>query len=90
MKAVRISAEESESVRKKLLSGSALDKTRKFVKKNGFIEIPLRNLLNQMNLFWSSRTNLNIIYRKKHSPAALIFLKVRKNYYRGDGRYLGK
>ncbi|MFZ3383087.1 MAG: class I SAM-dependent methyltransferase family protein [Candidatus Methanoperedens sp.] len=42
MKAVRISAEESESVRKKLLSGSALDKTRKFVKKNGFIEIPVK------------------------------------------------
>lgn len=41
MKAVRVSFEESESVRKKLLHDSALDKTRKLVKKNGFIEIPV-------------------------------------------------
>jgi tRNA wybutosine-synthesizing protein 2 len=41
MKAVRVSFEESESVRKKLLYDSALDKTRKLVKKNGFIEIPV-------------------------------------------------
>ena len=44
MKAVRVSAGESESVRKKLLSGSALDKTRKLVKKNGFIEIPVTGI----------------------------------------------
>jgi tRNA wybutosine-synthesizing protein 2 len=41
MKAVRASAGESESVRQKLLSGSALDNSRKLVKKNGFIEIPV-------------------------------------------------
>ncbi len=46
MKAVRISAGESESVRQKLLSGSALDKTRKLVKKNGFIEIPVTGSFN--------------------------------------------
>lgn len=41
MKAVRVSIEESETVRKKLLSGSALDKTRKLVKRMGFVEIPV-------------------------------------------------
>jgi len=41
MKAVRVIFEESESVRKKLLYDSFLDKTRKLVKKNGFIEIPV-------------------------------------------------
>ena len=41
MKAVRTGVHESESVRQKLLSGSVLDKTRKLVKKNGFIEIPV-------------------------------------------------
>ncbi len=41
MKAVRVSFEESESVRKKLIYDSALDKTRKLVKNNGFIEIPV-------------------------------------------------
>ncbi|MCX9082110.1 MAG: class I SAM-dependent methyltransferase family protein [Candidatus Methanoperedens sp.] len=41
MKAVRVSFEESESVRRQLLNDSVLDKTRKLVKKNGFIEIPV-------------------------------------------------
>jgi tRNA wybutosine-synthesizing protein 2 len=41
MKAVRVSIEESETVRKKLLFGSALDKTRKLMKKMGFVEIPV-------------------------------------------------
>ena len=41
MKAVRVSAEESETVRQKLLSGSSLDKTRKLLKKMGFVEIPV-------------------------------------------------
>jgi tRNA wybutosine-synthesizing protein 2 len=46
MKAVRVSLEESESVRQKLISRSALDKTRKLVKKNGFIEIPVAGYFN--------------------------------------------
>jgi tRNA wybutosine-synthesizing protein 2 len=46
MKAVRVEIEESETVRKKLLSGSALDKTRKLVKKMGFIEIPVAENFN--------------------------------------------
>jgi tRNA wybutosine-synthesizing protein 2 len=46
MKAVRVSVDKSESVRQKLLSGSVLDKTRKLVKKNGFIEIPVMEYFN--------------------------------------------
>jgi len=48
MKAVRVSIEESETVRKKLLSGSALDKTRKLVKRMGFVEIPVVENFNSL------------------------------------------
>lgn len=41
MKAVRTEVQESEFIRQKLLSGSVLDKTRRLVKRNGFIEIPV-------------------------------------------------
>ncbi len=41
MKAVRVAANESESVRKELLFESALDRKRKLVKDQGFIEIPV-------------------------------------------------
>ena len=41
MKAVRVRGEEAENVRQKLLSDGILDKTRKLVKRNGFIEIPV-------------------------------------------------
>lgn len=41
MKAVLVHEKESESVRRRLLFESALDKTRKLVKKSGFIEIPV-------------------------------------------------
>lgn len=40
-KAARVKVEESESVRQKLISLSALDKSRKLLKKDGFIEIPV-------------------------------------------------
>ena len=40
-KAVRVRVEDSESVRQKLISLSALDKSRKLLKKDGFIEIPV-------------------------------------------------
>ena len=40
-KAIRVNVEESESVRKKLISLLALDKSRKLLKKDGFIEIPV-------------------------------------------------
>jgi tRNA wybutosine-synthesizing protein 2 len=49
MKAVRVSFEESESVRKKLLYDSVLDKSRKLVKKNGFIEIPVTESFNKLD-----------------------------------------
>jgi len=39
--AVRVKAEDSESVRQKLISLSALDKSRKLLKKDGLIEIPV-------------------------------------------------
>ncbi len=42
MKAVLVRGEEAEAVRQKLLSEDALDKTRKLVKKNGFVEIPVK------------------------------------------------
>lgn len=42
MKAVLVRGEEAEKVRQKLLSEDALDKTRKLVKKNGFVEIPVK------------------------------------------------
>ncbi|MDD5616381.1 MAG: class I SAM-dependent methyltransferase family protein [Candidatus Methanoperedens sp.] len=41
MKAVRVSVEDAETVRQKLLSVGAIDKTRKLVKREGFIEIPV-------------------------------------------------
>ncbi|MDO8726123.1 MAG: class I SAM-dependent methyltransferase family protein [Candidatus Methanoperedens sp.] len=41
MKAVRVSVDDAETVRKELLSKGAIDKTRKLVKRDGFIEIPV-------------------------------------------------
>ena len=37
MKAVRVSVNDAETVRQKLLLDGAIDKTRKLVKKDGFI-----------------------------------------------------
>lgn len=42
MKAVRVGKNEAEKVRQKLLSEGVLDKTRKLVEKNGFVEIPVK------------------------------------------------
>ncbi len=44
MKAVRVREVEAETVRQKLLSEGAIDKTRKLVKRGGFIEIPVTDL----------------------------------------------
>lgn len=44
MKAVRVREEDAETVRKELISKGAVDKTRKLVKRNGFIEIPVTDL----------------------------------------------
>ena len=44
MKAVRAKAEEAETVRQKLLSKGSIDKTRKLVKRDGFIEIPVTDV----------------------------------------------
>lgn len=41
MKAVLVSGEETEKIRQKLLSEGALDRTRKPVRRNGFVEIPV-------------------------------------------------
>lgn len=41
MKAVLVSGEETEKIRQKLLSEGALDRTRKHVRRNGFVEIPV-------------------------------------------------
>ena len=41
MIAVRVREEEAETVRQELISKGAVDKTRKLVKRNGFIEIPV-------------------------------------------------
>ncbi|VVB86642.1 tRNA(Phe) (4-demethylwyosine(37)-C(7)) aminocarboxypropyltransferase [uncultured archaeon] len=41
MKAVRVSEEEAETTRLELLSDGALDRSRKIVKRDGFIEIPV-------------------------------------------------
>lgn len=45
MKAVRVSVEDAETVRQKLLSVGVIDKTRKLVKRGGFIEIPVTDLV---------------------------------------------
>ncbi len=42
MKAVRASIDGAESIRQLLMSRNALDKTRKFTKKDGFVEIPVK------------------------------------------------
>ncbi len=44
MKVVRVREEEAETVRQELISKGAVDKTRKLVKRNGFIEIPVTDL----------------------------------------------
>jgi len=44
MKAVRVSVDDAETVRKELLSKGAIDKTRKLVKRDGLIEIPVTDL----------------------------------------------
>ncbi len=41
MKAVLVSGEETEKIRQKLLSEGAIDRTRKTVRRNGFVEIPV-------------------------------------------------
>jgi tRNA wybutosine-synthesizing protein 2 len=43
MRAVLVSREEAEAVKQKLLLEDVLDKTRKLVKKNGFVEIPVKD-----------------------------------------------
>ncbi len=48
MKAVRVRENEAETVRKELLSEGVLDKTRKLVKKNGFIEIPVTDFCGRL------------------------------------------
>ncbi|MBU3966620.1 MAG: class I SAM-dependent methyltransferase family protein, partial [Euryarchaeota archaeon] len=50
MKAVRVREEEAETVRQKLLSGGALDGSRKLVRKGGFIEIPVTDLAIEFNV----------------------------------------
>jgi len=45
-KAIRVKAKESESARQKLIFLSALDKSRKLLKKDGFIEIPVTENFN--------------------------------------------
>ncbi len=50
MKAVRVREKEAETVRKELLSEGVLDKTRKLVKKNGFIEIPVTDFCGRLAL----------------------------------------
>ena len=45
MKAVRISVNDVETVRKELLSKGAIDKTRKLVKREGFFEIPVKDVM---------------------------------------------
>ncbi|MCZ7396712.1 MAG: class I SAM-dependent methyltransferase family protein [Candidatus Methanoperedens sp.] len=42
MKAVLVSGEEAETIRQQMLSGDGLDKTRKLIEKNGFVEIPVK------------------------------------------------
>jgi tRNA wybutosine-synthesizing protein 2 len=44
MKAVRVREEDAEIVRKRLLSDGALDRSRKIIKNDDFIEIPVTNL----------------------------------------------
>jgi len=50
MKAVLVGWEEAEKVREKLVSDSILDKTRKIVKRNGFLEIPVIESFSDKNL----------------------------------------
>ncbi len=50
MKAVRVREEEAETVRQKLLSGGALDGSRKLIRKGGFIEIPVTDLAIEFNV----------------------------------------
>jgi len=50
MKAVRVSCEEAEKVRQKLLSECALDRIRKPVRMNGFVEIPVNEAFTSKEL----------------------------------------
>ena len=71
MKAVRVSFEESESVRKKLLYDLVLDKTRKLVKKNGFIEIPVTESFNKYEFILVEQDKPEYYLQKKTLGSSL-------------------
>ena len=79
MKAVRVREEEAETVRQKLLSEGTIDKTRKLVRKGGFIEIPVKDLAVEFNVieqeepefYISKKTLCSTLYMPEHEKKLL-------------------
>ncbi|MFZ2410430.1 MAG: class I SAM-dependent methyltransferase family protein [Candidatus Methanoperedens sp.] len=65
MKAVLVSKEEAERVRQKLLLEDALDKTRKLVKKNGLVEIPVKGSFSSNEFPLTGQEEPEFYFRKK-------------------------
>lgn len=61
MKAIRVSVEDAETVRQKLLSEGAIDKTRRLVKRGGFIEIPVTDIAVEFPLIEQEKPEFYIL-----------------------------
>lgn len=69
MKAVRVREEEAETVRQKLLSEGAIDRTRKLVKRGGFIEIPVTDLAVEFTVIEQEKPEF---YTSKKTPGTIL------------------
>ncbi|NJD53446.1 MAG: class I SAM-dependent methyltransferase family protein [Candidatus Methanoperedens sp.] len=90
MKAVRVSAGESESVRQKLLSESALDTNRKLVKKNGFIEIPVMESFKTDEFFLFEQDRPEYYFQEKTLSSILNIPDTEKKLLPRGWQVIGK
>lgn len=65
MKAVLVRKEEAEAVRQRLFLEDAVDKERKLVKRNGFVEIPVRGYYVANDLTLVEQENPQFYFPKK-------------------------
>lgn len=65
MKAVLVGREEAETVKQRLLLEDALDKNRKLIKKNGFVEIPIKESFTANDYTLIEQENPEFYFPKK-------------------------
>jgi len=89
MKAALASKEEAETVRQRLFSADALDKSRKIVKKNGFVEIPVKDsfLTDDLSLIEQAKPEFYI--RKKTLADVLEVTEQEKKFLPSGWQILG-